>query len=226
LSDAKEVAALIANLLRHYWTADELPASREAQILDWIEDLVEFGPDIVAAACREWRRRSDGRRPTPGQVRKLAIEERDLRSRPLRLAPPDAERIAQLRAEMAAAKRKKEDEAEAWRRANPGPYGQAVRTDPLVATDPIIGAGPVTGAPPLTTREAIKHVREELAVTGFRLKDVDDPGVQARLREMGVDPAEIKSTPATDSTRAKGSDRRGPAWPRVPHPTPRRARRR
>lgn len=47
---------------------------RQAQVEDWLEDLIEFGPAVVADACREWRRSPINRRPVPGEIRKLCIE--------------------------------------------------------------------------------------------------------------------------------------------------------
>ncbi len=47
---------------------------RQAQVEDWLEDLIEFGPTAVADACREWRRTPINRRPVPGEIRKLCIE--------------------------------------------------------------------------------------------------------------------------------------------------------
>jgi hypothetical protein len=63
---------LIARLMSHYWTADDPPEIRRAQAEDWIDDLVEYGPDVVAIACGEWRR-TKTRRPTPAEIRMLAI---------------------------------------------------------------------------------------------------------------------------------------------------------
>ena len=60
--------------MAHYWTADETATVRREQTEDWLEDLVEFGPGIVAAACREWRQ-TQHRRPTPADIRTLCIAE-------------------------------------------------------------------------------------------------------------------------------------------------------
>lgn len=79
----------MSRLLSHYWTADDEPAARQAQIEDWIEDLVEFGPDIAAAACGEWRRRPGGKRPTPGDIRALCREFRPVSSEPMIEGPDD-----------------------------------------------------------------------------------------------------------------------------------------
>lgn len=74
-----EIAALVARLLTHYWTAAEPIGMREAQARDWIEDLCEFIPAQVDEACRRWRR-SQSRKPTIADIRALAIEERDARA--------------------------------------------------------------------------------------------------------------------------------------------------
>jgi hypothetical protein len=43
---------------------------RRAQIEDWIDDLVGFPLDKIEGACTEWRR-SENRRPTPADIRKI-----------------------------------------------------------------------------------------------------------------------------------------------------------
>lgn len=45
-----------------------------------MEDLIEFPIDIIVEACRQWRRKPGGRRPTPGDIRAICIEERALRT--------------------------------------------------------------------------------------------------------------------------------------------------
>jgi hypothetical protein len=61
----------VARLMSHYWTADDPEATRQAQLEDWIEDLVEFSTEAIQAACTEWRRCSRVR-PTPHDIRTLA----------------------------------------------------------------------------------------------------------------------------------------------------------
>jgi len=68
------ISSLIARLMNHYWTGDDPPEIRRAQAEDWIDDLVELGPDIVAFACGEWRR-TKSKRPTPAEIRIIAIAE-------------------------------------------------------------------------------------------------------------------------------------------------------
>ncbi len=64
----------IARLMNHYWTADDHPAVRQAQIEDWLEDLAEFGLGVVRFACGDWRR-DQTRRPTPADIRRIAVVE-------------------------------------------------------------------------------------------------------------------------------------------------------
>jgi hypothetical protein len=84
----RAVAGLVARLLLHFWTPQELSeGARKAMAEDWVSDLREFGPDAVAEACGCWRR-SQTRRPTIADIRKLAIEEHDIHARRLALAAP------------------------------------------------------------------------------------------------------------------------------------------
>ena len=69
-----ELSAMVSKLLSHYWTADDPPTLRKAQIADWLEDLREFPLGIVANAIREWRH-AQTRRPTIADIRKLCIAE-------------------------------------------------------------------------------------------------------------------------------------------------------
>lgn len=75
MAEIREISAIVTRLLAHYWTADEHPRVRQAQLEDWLEDLVEFGPAIVAAACRDYRQSGAAhRRPIPIDIRRLCIE--------------------------------------------------------------------------------------------------------------------------------------------------------
>jgi hypothetical protein len=67
--------------LSHYWTADDPAEVRQAQLKDWVDDLLEFGPEIVEEACTRWRRQPGGRRPTPGDIRAYCVEEQQDRAR-------------------------------------------------------------------------------------------------------------------------------------------------
>ncbi len=72
------IAGLIARLLLHFWTPQELgDDARAAMAEDWVTDLAEFGPDILARGCGEWRK-THSRRPTIADIRKLCMEDRDM----------------------------------------------------------------------------------------------------------------------------------------------------
>lgn len=73
--------------MSHYWTADDPIEARREQVRDWIEDLVEFGPATVADACREWRR-TQSRRPTPADIRRLCVDSRQARIEHLAITGP------------------------------------------------------------------------------------------------------------------------------------------
>jgi hypothetical protein len=64
------VARLVTSMMNHYWADNDHLATRQAQLEDWIEDLVEFPIDTVEFACRHWRR-SERRRPTPADIRSI-----------------------------------------------------------------------------------------------------------------------------------------------------------
>jgi hypothetical protein len=67
--------------LVHYWTANDPPETRQAQIEDWLESLEDFAADAIEWACREWRE-TLFRRPTIADIRKLAIERANWQKRP------------------------------------------------------------------------------------------------------------------------------------------------
>lgn len=90
---------MIGRLLAHYWASDEPPALRRVIADDWLDDLREFNPLIVALACREWRR-TQTRRPTPADVRALCIAEERERAERTALAFSRAERWPQWLAEL------------------------------------------------------------------------------------------------------------------------------
>lgn len=48
--------------------------ARAAMAEDWVNDLAEFGADIVSGACGEWRR-TQARRPTIADIRKLCEQQ-------------------------------------------------------------------------------------------------------------------------------------------------------
>ncbi len=99
--------------MSHYWTGDDPIEARREQVRDWIEDLVEYGPAIVAEACGEWRR-AQTRRPTPADIRRLCIEAEQLQRdrRALRALPsPDDPQLADAREEDRRQRRARDDHA-------------------------------------------------------------------------------------------------------------------
>lgn len=79
--EEQSIASLIARMMLHFWAPQELSdGARKAMAADWIADLREFGPDIVSRACGEWRR-TQSKRPTIADIRKLCVEDQ-------RLQPP------------------------------------------------------------------------------------------------------------------------------------------
>jgi hypothetical protein len=82
------------------------PAMRQAQAEDWLEDMAEFSPADVQNACREWRQ-NNRYRPTPADIRLLAIAEERKRSPPPppympepERPPPTPEQIAYVEAQV------------------------------------------------------------------------------------------------------------------------------
>lgn len=86
----RHVAALVARLLQHFFSPDMPDVARRTIAEDWLEDLREFGPEIVERACREWRQ-TQSRRPTPADIRKLCIAEQIARGPALPAPPRHAE---------------------------------------------------------------------------------------------------------------------------------------
>lgn len=70
----REIAAQVAALLLHYPIGNISDGARAQMAHDWVADLRRFGPYTVGEACRLWRQKPGGRRPTPGDVRALCIE--------------------------------------------------------------------------------------------------------------------------------------------------------
>ena len=86
----KLIAEQIWRLMTHYWIADDSSEVRQAQIEDWLEDMAEFGPEIVRQACAEWRQ-TQTRRPAPAELRTIAVQIRRRQNpepEPVYLPPP------------------------------------------------------------------------------------------------------------------------------------------
>ena len=93
----KMILPAVALLLSHYFLPDVPAEIKKAQARDWVDNLIEFGAELVGAACREWLR-EHSRRPMIADIRKqcLAIEaERQQRAAPPPV--PASHRVVQLR---------------------------------------------------------------------------------------------------------------------------------
>lgn len=75
-SNNQEIAAIVARLLNHYWVPDLPSEVWQAQFEDWLYDLGEFTPALVADACTRFRRQPGNRRPVPGDIRTFCVEMR------------------------------------------------------------------------------------------------------------------------------------------------------
>jgi len=91
------VGAEISRLLSHYWSTSEDQHLREAQAKDWLADLKEFPPEVVAEACGDWRR-GETRRPMIADIRTRCFEIRE-RSKPAVFVRPDIEKTKAARVE-------------------------------------------------------------------------------------------------------------------------------
>lgn len=63
----REVVGLLEALFQHY--PSRVMSGGQAQIWrDWIEDVGHLPPDVLADACRKWRRADNRFSPSPGQL--------------------------------------------------------------------------------------------------------------------------------------------------------------
>lgn len=100
LENDRQILSLVARLLSHYFTGEMSAEARRLQALDWLEDLREFGPEIVSEACGRYRKTVEDKKPTPAAIRRFCIEaetERKEANAPRMLPSPEAiaERDAQ-----------------------------------------------------------------------------------------------------------------------------------
>lgn len=70
----RQILSLVARLLSHYFTGDMSAEARRLQALDWLEDMREFGPEIVSEACGRYRKTVEDKKPTPAAIRRFCIE--------------------------------------------------------------------------------------------------------------------------------------------------------
>lgn len=170
--------------MAHYWTADDPIESRREQIFDWIDDLVEFGPAIVAEACREWRHKPGGRRPTPGDIRSLCIEtqrsRRDATARRVLPSPDGPDEYARLRAEDRQRQEERFERARNVRAEIAAEYGYPNFMDLLKAGASVIDRGRRRSDTPAAT---------SLSVTAKDGTYTADELRRARIA-LGIEPAQ------------------------------------
>jgi hypothetical protein len=68
----RHVVLLVSRMMNHYWTDRDHLATRQAEIEDWLDDLVEFPLGAIEGAIITWRR-NERRKPTPADIRKLIL---------------------------------------------------------------------------------------------------------------------------------------------------------
>lgn len=69
------IAEAITTLLSHYGSSDQHQALRDAQAIDWLEDLAEFAAHHVREACKRYRQSPEcRRRPLPFDIRSTCLE--------------------------------------------------------------------------------------------------------------------------------------------------------
>jgi hypothetical protein len=85
-------------LLSHFYTPDTDPAIVRAQAADWWDVLRDVPQSAIEAGCREFLRNGPPRRPTPGEVRSMALavlpRRRAMNEDDLALAGPPRERVS------------------------------------------------------------------------------------------------------------------------------------
>jgi hypothetical protein len=107
----RAIAGLIARLLLHFWTPQELSeGARTAMASDWLMDVREFGSDVVAEACGRWRR-SETRRPTIADIRRLCIEEQGESHMAIALVLSERGLVDRLREEHQGMRRVRDEDA-------------------------------------------------------------------------------------------------------------------
>lgn len=112
---------------------------------DWVTDLAAFSPDVVSKACGEWRK-TQTKRPTIADIRRLCIEEQassrahyavaDARADPLAAEEAYARSVgfasALARRDAIAAREERYRKAEIWRNSPEAQHDPAIarRSEP------------------------------------------------------------------------------------------------
>lgn len=77
---SEEIGLHLGKLALHYPQPDLSETASATRWNDWIEDFSTTPLDILAAACRDWRRSENRFFPSPGQLLALCVEARLRRS--------------------------------------------------------------------------------------------------------------------------------------------------
>jgi hypothetical protein len=208
----------IMTLLAMYWTADESPEIRALVADAWLEDLEEFDAEILADACREWRR-GQTHRPNIADIRKLCIEAQE--SRTLKLAPrkimPEDEIAA--RADIWARNRGFASMAAMQR--SPSFSGGSIniapgvwrRIEPIREFEPVVVVTPVSAPTPTPTKPTPAWIVER-----------DQKRAEDRAKALGIDKldgmferykaASVEALKAKQAEFAQPDDIEPPAAPR------------
>lgn len=67
------IGARVEVLLSHFFQANEPPQITKGRALDWMRALDGLPKWAIDGACAEWLSRPDGKRPTPGQIKAIAV---------------------------------------------------------------------------------------------------------------------------------------------------------
>ncbi len=92
-STEEEITLHVGKLILHYPQPSLPVESNASRWDDWFDDFADVPPDVLAAACRDWRRSDAKFAPAPGQLLKLCIGSRAV------FAKRAAEAIALLEAQ-------------------------------------------------------------------------------------------------------------------------------
>ena len=67
---ADEIAVFYEQLSLHYPQFPRSSAESRMVVENWLEDLADYPADLIAEACRRWRRSAEKFFPSPGQLLK------------------------------------------------------------------------------------------------------------------------------------------------------------
>lgn len=198
------ISATIARLLSHYWTAADPVPARRAQFADWLEDLTEFEPSIVADACRTWRRSATAtRRPLPTEIRKLCLAEQSSQQERRAIAgPTDMDEYAR---------------SVGW--PNNAERMEAIRRDEAKRNDPTAWArlkqidDEIKFGRSGSLRQAAAPAGALAAALGVTAREVTPEEMRRSQIELGIEPPDDAWAAAEEARRDSISEAREPYDP-------------